>query len=706
MLRKNQWPIQYVLLIALTGLGGYLRFRHLAYPSMMADVMEFYKLAKAGVSPWELVRSPTGYGVAGLWAAAHNAVFLLLPLDVTFSNLRIIDVLTGLLTVPAIYLLTRRLGGPWTGLISAAFFALHPIHIQLSRESYPYVAIVFGVTLTLYALLRFQEAATKRYKPGAGSYAAAFIGFALTTMSVAAWPFAGITFGGLFVIIMRSGIKGHIEWKWIIALIGGFLVVSLPILWSGNIQWAIDQLFRVSGDEATSAYWREIFGEKSPGRFVRESLFYIQGYLFGAGPVRSLLNLAVFGLGTHTLLRKIRSHSGAILFFTVFGMVGIAVAISVYRADQILDMRHYAVLFPFMAVWVGLSFRALSLIAQRCVSAPIHDQPLAIAYVILIAALFIYPALWAAKAEGHQPYQRIAAWADEHLAPGTVIQCDRWLTPWNELMVNVSTNVQYTFLFPNAPPSVYQEGRYRERLMAYFHQNPQAAFLEQKHYWDRISPWSEPHDLFARQQVFLDEATYRLNRIGLAYRGRPSRRVPREEVEITLFYNRQEDILERAQQAGDATLILFGPDWGHAKPWSPPPAWPEQLVHWLWLQAGWDAVHGEPAASPDILNQQPQQALMPHINTGRWLDYRTPPTRSELDVFNLTGDIITGTLEITAISLGGRTGLTVGRQHRVFEPNQLATTGFPVHLQPGRNTLQITRSPDQLLLVRRIEMTD
>jgi uncharacterized membrane protein len=68
--------------------------------------------------------------------------------------IRVPSLILGTATVPAIYLLGRRIFGSAVGLLAAALLALSPFAIYYSTEARAYATLVFLVTLSTLALLR------------------------------------------------------------------------------------------------------------------------------------------------------------------------------------------------------------------------------------------------------------------------------------------------------------------------------------------------------------------------------------------------------------------------------------------------------------------------------------------------------------------------------------------------------------------------
>jgi len=701
------WPVVGAL-AAFMLFASFLRFRDLGYASMIADVMEYYKVAQAEVPPFELLMNPTAFGLTGLWGAAHNLFFRIFPVDVNFYNIRIVDVVTGVLTIPALFLLASRLGGKRVGLLAAFFIAIHPIHVQMSRESYTYVAVVLGAILSLIAVVRLQDSCERGKSPGFFFYMASFLGVALTTMNVTPWPFAAVASTVLFSQLIYALKSKKLSWSPFVIVAGGFILVSIPILFkSGSVQWAFEQLFRLNANTEESQFWQEIMGRKVWADFLRDSLVYLQGYLYGTGRFRSTVNIILIALAGW----RLRSLAGADPRWRIF--IGMFVATlllmigSLFRADQVLALRLYCPLFPFFAIWTALAVEQMARLMKRWMHqlGGVELLGWVLGYGLLVAG-FLSPALIAAKAEGHQPYLRVAQWADANLPAGTLIQCDRWLSPWNELRVNASTNMIYTFLFPNAPLSVYEKSQWRDSLMKYLKDNPFAAYFEQKEHWGRAGPWIEPQSLFAHSQTFSDSASIQLNAVGLAYRGVAEVDNLESKVTFTLYYNTTEDVVYNACSRGEKTLVKYETGWRYLKPWNQLPGFPESLLQLIWIQAGMLENDGVLAGSVAALQRFSREQVFQYMETGRWADYFLATKNSELSLFNLTDQPMDASLAITAVPLTGSVSIGVADRSVIFPSRLLTQKRVPVRLQPGKNVFRVAVPANHVFMVRSIKVLD
>ncbi len=70
------------------------------------------------------------------------------------ATVRAFSAFTGTLTIPAIYLLGRRLAGRNVGLLAALLLALAPFHVRFAQETRMYTLLTLNATLAVWALVR------------------------------------------------------------------------------------------------------------------------------------------------------------------------------------------------------------------------------------------------------------------------------------------------------------------------------------------------------------------------------------------------------------------------------------------------------------------------------------------------------------------------------------------------------------------------
>jgi hypothetical protein len=659
-MNKSRLSVALILLVLLA-VGAWLRLVQLHYPTMGGDVMEFYKICQAGIRPGELLVNSPKYigGMPPFWFAAHNGFLQTFGLEVNFTNARLPDAITGILTILIAFGAGRAAGGKRIGLLTALFVALQPLHIQMSRECYFYVPIVLGGFLALWALLRLAARIDRRQSPGTGFYLLTLSGFLLLThVQISSWSFALVWLLAIYALLLPEAVRKRMSWGPVIGLTIGFFLLGLPTLLS---EWGMHDVLTLLFGESKD-HWENVFGEQKRD-LLTTAWHILSAYLTGRGLLRSLASALLLAAGAAALALSWKRERMLRIFAWFSGAAFVLLAamhsLSIFPAEN----RHYASLFPILALWSSMGLVRLGEAAAARLNRPAFKQALSFGLpALLVAGLFSHPAWLSSQVDAHIPYARISEWTDRHLPPGTVVLCDRWFTPWNEFRMNPSTNVTYTFTVPSEPIQTYSENRWRDTVKEFLAVNPRAAYFESKTYWTRLGPWTWPHGQFARKQEFVDPAAVRLDTLGLYYRAW-LKDFPREWVPVTLYYNTEEDLADRARQAGRPLLVLFGSGWAYHKPWQ---------------------VRGD---FRDWYVLQESASVLLHNLTDT-------PLRVFLDV---TGAAVPGAVTVTAFA----------GANAVFQPQQLQTQRLgPLELAPGRHEIQLrnlTRTqPPAALLVQRL----
>ncbi len=649
------------LLLAVLGIGGFLRLHRLDYPTMGGDVMVYYSICESGVRPAELlVHSPKYLGdLPPLWFAAHNWFLQTLGLEVNFRNVRLPDALVGILTILAAFGAGRAAGGRRAGLLAALFVAIQPLHVQMSRECYFYAPIVLGCFLALWAVLHLADRLERRQPQGPVFYLLAFAGFLLlSNVQISSWNFAALFAVTLYVLLVPPALRGQRSWRPVVVLTLGFFLIGCPSLLSEwGMRDAIKSLFGERKD-----YWQNIFGERLGNPWIDSGRIFF-AYLTGSGGFRIWTSLLCVLAGIGAIAGRWKSDR-KIRVFGGFAATTILLLVTLHmKSPYPMENRHYANLFPLLVIGSCLGFlywadRLGVLLARGREARPAA----AAAAGLLLLGVNAYPAWMSTQLDWEPPHAAISRWVDRNLPPRSVVLCDRWFNPWNEYRVNPSTNVVYTFTVPNEPVQVYTSSRWRVTAMEFINRNPLAAYLELKSYWTRLSPWTWPHAQYARKQDFVDEYAVRLDQLGLFYRARQLA-YPREWNPVTLYYNTEEDLVARARQSGQPLLCLFGTGWEYTKT--------QDYRDWYALRESATAV-----------------------------------------VHNLTDAPAQVFLDIAAVATPGAITLTAyAGTNAVFPANQIQTRRLgPIEVAPGRQEIRLanlTRAePPATLLVQQISAAD
>ncbi len=646
-----------VLLLALLGAGAFLRLSRLDYPTMGSDVMVYYGICENAIPPGELMMNSSKYlgDLPPLWFAAHNWFLQTFRLPVTFRNARLPDAIVGILTILVAYGAGRAAGGRGTGVVAALFVAIQPLHVQMSRECYFYAPIVLGCFLALWAFMQLADRLGSGRPPGAGFFALAIAGFLLlTNVQISSWNFAAIFALFLYGLLVPAALRRQTSW-WPVALLtmGFFLIGAPSLLGEWGMRDAINSLFGERKD-----YWKNIFGDRLGNPWI-DSGRILCAYLTGSGGVRLATSLLCLLAGAGAVAHRGKADRKMRLFGG-FATATIVLLIALHmKSSYPMENRHYANLFPLLAIGSCLGLRHWSewLLAKFLRPSRVPDASAALAGLFVLG-VNAFPAWLSTRLDWEPPYAAINRWVDENLPPKTVVQCDRYLTPMHEFRVNPATNVVYTFTVPNEPIQAYTGSRWRETAKEFIRRNPLAAYLEiNKSYWPRLGPWTWPHTQFARKQTFADEAAVRLDKLGLFYRSRQFA-FPREWIPVSLFYNTEEDLVERARAAGERTLCLFG--------------------------AGWE-----------------------YTKTQDYSDWYAVPETATAILHNLTPAPLSVHLEVAGVAYPAAVTLTAyAGSNAVFAANQFQTQRLgPIELAPGRHEIRLgnltrTQPPARLLVQR------
>ena len=147
--RSAERVLAYIL-VAGIGLGFVLRFIALGAQSLWVDELLTIKnahIGEPGIFSYILhnLQGPAVSLLTHYWASAGTSE----------AWLRLPFALAGAATIPAVYLLARRLTDSWTSLHTAFLLALSPIHIWYSQEVRGYGLVVLFSVLSTYLLVKW-----------------------------------------------------------------------------------------------------------------------------------------------------------------------------------------------------------------------------------------------------------------------------------------------------------------------------------------------------------------------------------------------------------------------------------------------------------------------------------------------------------------------------------------------------------------------
>lgn len=141
----------YVLMAGI-GVGAVLRFVNLGGQSLWVDELLTIKNAhvgEPGILSWTL------HNLQG--PAVSLMTHYLAKLSLSEVVLRLPSAVAGVLTIPAVYLLSRELSDPRTSLYTTFLAALSPVLIWYSQEVRGYAFVILFAVLATYYLIRYMR---------------------------------------------------------------------------------------------------------------------------------------------------------------------------------------------------------------------------------------------------------------------------------------------------------------------------------------------------------------------------------------------------------------------------------------------------------------------------------------------------------------------------------------------------------------------
>lgn len=139
-LLKNDKTVLYVLLILITLLGCALRFYKLGEWSFWGDEMFTVGGREDGFN-YSLVRQSISLSLIQ---------FMVAWLGMTEWHARLVPALFGVVSIPTLYFLVKKMFNPATGLAAALLLAVSPWHLYWSQNARFYVPLLLFYTLALF----------------------------------------------------------------------------------------------------------------------------------------------------------------------------------------------------------------------------------------------------------------------------------------------------------------------------------------------------------------------------------------------------------------------------------------------------------------------------------------------------------------------------------------------------------------------------
>ena len=151
--------IHYGILATIIAFGSYLRLTLLRHQSLWFDEADIVVRAQR---PWSDVLST--FTIQGENGPLYNVILAgwVRVAGISEIAVRFPSAVAGILALPAIYVLARRLAGPQTGLIATGLLAISPYHIWYSQEAKMYSIVTLLALVSTILLIEGLDSGDKR----------------------------------------------------------------------------------------------------------------------------------------------------------------------------------------------------------------------------------------------------------------------------------------------------------------------------------------------------------------------------------------------------------------------------------------------------------------------------------------------------------------------------------------------------------------
>ena len=390
-LRLVTYPAQFVLLVTGCGLLGWglsgarFRFRNagrwsgnwLVWITLLAFAVRVWNLENAihfyvdegnfaeGIlslreQPYLKLLSPFDFVAAFTWVypvMQYGATAIFGP---TLFSLRIISVILGTLTIPAVYQLGRVLYDRRIGLLAAFLLAVLPPHIHFSRLGLNNIADPLFGTLALAFLASALQQGRRR------DYALAGVMLGLTQYFYEGGRLLYPPLVIAWVLVVYWTLRPRLEGLLLTGLIA--VIVSAPVYYAW-IVWDVSLTTRLNRQGVTLNYWtRLLLSNAEDGLLVRHfrdkvlmpMLHFIsvadQGAFFYGGHTALILPPLVpaFLVGIVAAVRRHLLGGSLLILWVMFTVLGNSLI-----EDSVWTAR-YVVALPAVAVLLALGFSAIA----------------------------------------------------------------------------------------------------------------------------------------------------------------------------------------------------------------------------------------------------------------------------------------------------------------------------------------------------------
>jgi hypothetical protein len=369
--------VHYGTLTIIILVGAWLRLTGLRQQSLWFDEIDVVVRAQR----------PLGVVASTLTTAGENGPLynILLALWIRIAGIsevavRFPSAVAGLLAIPLLYLLARKLAGPTTGLVAAGLLAISPYHVWYSQEAKMYSLVVLLALASTFALVRGLEG-------GGRWWWVAYIG--VTTLLFYTHVVSVLVFVG-------QGLFMAVTWRRWASSRRGWLV-SAAFLTLPYLPIALWALIVVSGRAET---WQPDldFGEVLQVIGVKFAVNRTELEIETRG---ALLFLALALVGLVALARRATVWAVLLASLTLVPIVGIYV---VSLRNSVFSDRYVIAALPFYLLLVAVG--VVWLIRSRWL------WPVGVAVLFLVTAYAWVPLRDVNRSELAQKEDWRSAWAD------------------------------------------------------------------------------------------------------------------------------------------------------------------------------------------------------------------------------------------------------------------------------------------------------
>jgi mannosyltransferase len=384
-----RYSVRLLLLIILLGMA--LRCFHLGTQSLWHD--EAFSLGVAS-------RLDPGQILANQAHDVHPPLYNLLLyfwiklVGIHDFTTRMLSLVAGVLSIPLIYVVGRKLFDPLTGLWAAFFVAVFPFHVYYSQEARMYTLLALLTTLSLWLLLWIIE--RNRW----WAWGCLWLCLVLGVYTHYFFAFVILVF---HLYLVLSGRKYCHLWLPLLIVDGLLVLALLP-------QATI--FLHEFGEVVDSSYWLD---RPNPLSFFTAIYFFIVSYTvptwLNAPGLFVVIGILAVGLYEQLRLGRLDAYAGQRRLLNMGAFLPILLVLAISQFKPIFLERTLTICTPFLTL-----FLAERVCASRWRS-PVTYLSMALGVLIVISLYRFYFDSSTRK----PPMREAAQYVDAHFVPGDMV---------------------------------------------------------------------------------------------------------------------------------------------------------------------------------------------------------------------------------------------------------------------------------------------